>query len=192
MEQIPTVWTAQHALPPMGFMVTLELFQHAELRRYFVTEHADRVVGFAVCVPIPGKNGWLVEDMMFVEGAPAGASEQLIDTVMRALANEGAALVSLGMVALAGLENPSEARHPWLTAFLRFSGRTMGALYNFEGLYRFRNKLRPMDWEPVYIVTYGAVTPMTFRAVLMAFAQGWLPRFALRVLGRWARQWVHR
>lgn len=187
MGAIVEQWTEAHALPPMGFMVTLELFQNAPLRRYFVVEHEGRLAGFAVCVPIYGRNGWLVEDMMISSEAPAGSSETLVDAAMRSLAAEGAEVVSLGMVALAGLERAGD-RHPVLTAILRTSARTMGWLYNFDGLYRFRDKMKPTEWEPVYLVTSGSVSWLTLRAVLMAFAEGWLPRFAFRVLGRWVRQ----
>lgn len=186
-------WAESRALPPMGFMVTLELFQHAELRRYFVAEHEGRVVAVAVCVPVCGRNGWLVEDMLMAPTAPAGTSEVLVDTVMRELAQEGAELVTLGMVALAGLEATDEPNpHPWLMELLRLSAGTMGGLYNFQGLYRFRRKLRPLDWEPVYVVAGGVLDGWTIRAVLMAFAEGWLPRFGLRVLGRWAHRRVRR
>ncbi len=186
MVQIVDAWANGKALPPMGFMVTIELFQHAERRRYFVVELQDQIQAFAVCVPIYGRNGWLLEDMMVLPSAPSGASELLIDTVMRQLSQEGADIVSLGMVALAGLDSGVEKeKHPFLTWLLRSSARTMGWLYHFEGLYRFRNKLKPSSWERVYIVASERVSFLTIRSILMAFAQGWVPRFGLRVAGRW-------
>jgi phosphatidylglycerol lysyltransferase len=189
MTEIVQHWAEAHALPPMGFMVTLELFQHAALRRYFVAEHEGRVCGFAVCVPIYGRGGWLVEDMMMAAGAPGGTSEALVDTAMRQLAAEGAQVVSLGMVALAGLQQlQGRCEHPVLLALLRTSARATGWLYNFEGLYRFRDKMRPTAWEPVYLVSSGRVSAWTIRAVLMAFAEGWLPRFGWRALRRRVRQ----
>jgi len=104
----------------MGFMVTLELFQHSELRRYFVVESDGTVQGFAVCVPIFGRKGWLLEDMIMRPTAPSGSSEALVDAVMRRLCDEGAQVVSLGMVALAGLDaGESRGRHPILTWMLR-------------------------------------------------------------------------
>lgn len=182
-------WAESKALPPMGFMVTVELFQHAERRRYFVAEHQGNLCGFAVCIPVYGRNGWLLEDMILRPDAPGGCSECLIDGVMRRLSEEGAEFVSLGLVALAGLKgSESETRHPLLSRFLRVSSRAMGWLYNFEGLYRFRKKLQPAFWEPVYIVSRDRITFFTIRAILMAFAQGWVPRFGVRVLGHWARK----
>ena len=186
-------WADDKALPPMGFMVTLELFQHATLRRYFVVEFGGEVQGFAVCVPIYGRNGWLLEDMIMRPTAPSGSSEALVDAVMRRLSDEGAQVVSLGMVALAGLDaGESSGRHPVLTWVLRFCSRTMGWLYNFEGLYRFRNKMKPSAWEKVYVVSSGPVSFWTIRAILMAFANGWVPRFGVRVLGRWTRKLFNR
>lgn len=186
-------WANQKALPAMGFMVTVELFQHAERRRYFVVESDGVIHGFAVCVPIYGQNGWLLEDMMMRPDAPPGCGESLVDSVMQHLANDGAQVVSLGMVALAGLDaGDHRSQHPYLTGLLRSCGKTMGWLYNFEGLYRFRNKMKPSAWHPVYIVSSGRVTFFTIRAILMAFAEGWVPRFAFRVVGRWARKWYQR
>jgi len=190
LARIVNTWTDEKALPPMGFMVTLELFQHTALRRYFVVESGGTIHGFAVCVPIFGRNGWLLEDMIMTPGAPAGSSEALVDAVMRRLCDEGAEVVSLGMVALAGLDaGDAGGRHPMLTWILRFCSRTMGWLYNFEGLYRFRNKMKPTQWERVFVVSSEPASFWTIRAVLMAFANGWIPRFGVRVLGRWTRQW---
>lgn len=189
LTEIANAWAMSKSLPPMGFMVTLELFQHSERRRYFLAEHAGQIAGFAVCIPVYGRNGWLLEDMILAPAAPAGCSELLIDHAMRYLANEKAEFVSLGLVALAGLKGTeSEKRHPLLSRFLRLCSRTMGWLYNFDGLYRFRNKMKPTDWEPIYIVAGQRIHFLTIRAILMAFAKGWVPRFGVRVLGHWFQQ----
>jgi fatty acid desaturase len=183
---LANAWAQSKSLPPMGFMVTLELFQHADRRRYVIAEHKGKLCGLSVCIPVYGRNGWLLEDMLLDPNAPGGVSESLIDFAMRQLALEKAEFVSLGLVALAGLKNSdSEKKHPYLSLLLRTCSTTMGWLYNFEGLYRFRNKMKPTCWEPVYIVASGPVSFWTIRAILMAFAQGWVPRFGLRVVGHW-------
>ncbi len=65
----------------------------------------------------------------------------------------------LGSSGACGLKEGTSTEHAWLAAFLRFCSRTMGWLYNFEGLYRFRNKMQPAFWEPIYIV---AGSPISF------------------------------
>ncbi len=179
MSEIADSAAAQRALPAMGFMVRVELFDHAEERRYFVAEVHNHIVGFAVCVPVYGRDGWLLEDMMVDDDAPAGCGEALVDGVMVGCAD--ASVVSLGMVVLAGVdEDEFAARHVWWVRALRLSSRVFRGLYNFEGLLRFRDKLRPTAWEPVYVVTRGPVSFRALRAVLMAFCNGWVPRFALQ------------
>jgi phosphatidylglycerol lysyltransferase len=193
MEAMVARWTQARALPPMGFMVTVELFAHAEARRYFIAQSASgKPVGFAVAVPIFGLEGWLIEDLVVDRDAPAGSTEALIDAAMRALAD--ATTVSLGMVVLAGLSAPVETqRHPILTGLIRLAGRVTGWAYGFEGLLRFRQKLRPERWENVYVVAPGGVSWLTLRAVLMAFTGGWVPRFALRAVRRLvAQRWSGR
>lgn len=179
-------WSEGRDLPPMGFMTTLELFGHAALRRYFLAEHEGALVGFAVAVPIYGRQGWLVEDLVLARTAPSGTSELLVDAAMRRFADEGAEVASLGMVALAGLDRTPSA-HPRLVRLLATCSRRLAWLYDFDGLYRFRNKMKPTVWEPVYLVAAGRVTGWTLRAVLMAFAEGWVPAYALRAVGRWLR-----
>lgn len=185
-------WVEAHALPPMRFMVTLELFSNQDERRYFVAEQGATLVGLAVAVPIYAHQGWLLEDMMVDRQAVGGASEALIDLAMRSLGGEGAALVSLGLVPLAGVNEDADPRHPFLRFLFRFSHRFLNWLYGFQGLYRFRAKLLPDRWEPVYLAAPGQVDFLTLRAVLMAFAGGWVPFFGTRTLRRLLGRWLRR
>ena len=189
LDALADQWARAKPLPPLGFMATVEPFEQTDARRYFVAEHADRLVGCAVCVPIYGRGGWLVEDLLMAPDAPAGATEVLIDGVMRGLAAEGAALVSLGLVALAGVDQaPSVDRHPlWRTVF-RAILRLGRPWYNFHGVHRFRKKLQPDTWEPVYLVADGKLTLATMWGVLSAFTPGGVPAFALRAAWRWVRR----
>jgi lysylphosphatidylglycerol synthetase-like protein (DUF2156 family) len=117
--------------------------------------------------------------------AAQGAAEALIDRFMRITGELGCPLASLGMVALAGVGD--DPRHPILARVLRLCYRMLDSLYSFQGLYRFRSKLNPSFWEPVYVAACGPVTWMTIRAILMAFAGGWVPAFASRALLRYRR-----
>ncbi|MEW6283965.1 MAG: phosphatidylglycerol lysyltransferase domain-containing protein [Candidatus Eremiobacterota bacterium] len=182
--ELERTWVTAHPMPPMRFMVTLDLFSYAPERRYFAAEEGSRLVGLAVAVPVYGFGGWLLEDLLVDRGAAGGAAEALIDVFMRGAAQEGSTLASLGMVPLAGVEGYRDRRHRLLTWILLQCYRSFDWLYGFQGLYRFRSKLNPHFWEPVYVASHGRVSFLTVRAVLMAFAGGWLPVFAARA-ARW-------
>lgn len=179
-------WETAHAMPPMRFMVTLDLFSHAHERRYFLAEDESGLVGLMVGVPIYQRRGWLLDDLLVLRGSAPGASEALIDLAMRTFAAENVEYVSLGMVALSGLGEARRSRfpHPILDRVFNFCLRSMSWLYSFHGIHAFRSKFKPDRWEPVYLVGSGRVHVLTMRAVLMAFSGGWLPRFVARVAAR--------
>lgn len=186
-EELINRWVSGHPMPPMRFMVTLELFSHHEERRYFLSEQNGKVVGLLVAVPIYGQKGWLLEDMIIERGSASGTAESLIDLAMRSFGKENYSLASTGLVALAGVTKAKHARHPYLSFFLNWCYRSLNWLYSFQGLYAFRSKFHPTVWEPVYLVCEGRLNWLTVRAVLMAFAGGWVPFFAFRTAGRWIK-----
>lgn len=142
-----------------------------------------RLVALLVAVPIYARGGWFLESLLFDAPVPNGTTEALIDRAMRTLGAEGAGYATMGLSALARLPG-RPGRHVGLTALLRFCYRKLSSLYNFQGVERFQERLRPHDWEPVYLVAHGGVTPGTIWAVLKAFAGGRLDRFAAWTLRR--------
>jgi lysylphosphatidylglycerol synthetase-like protein (DUF2156 family) len=187
-ESLLKVWVAEHPLPPMRFIATVDLFSHAEERRFFLAEQEGKVVGLLTAVPIYGLQGWLLEDIIIKRGCAGGTSEALIDCAMRSLAEEeGTAFATLGLVALAGLQPNRQHRHIVFAYLLNWCYCSLNWLYGFQGLYAFRSKFFPSSWEPVYIVAQGKVTFITVRALLMAFAGGWVPFFAARTFARMVR-----
>lgn len=181
VEPLLKAWERQHPLPPMRFMVTLDVYRYAAEKLYLLAEQEGELRGLASAVPIYGLNGWLLEDLIVARQASQGAAEALIERFMAVTAELGCSLASLGMVALAGVGH--DPRHPMLALILRSCYRMLDSLYSFQGLYRFRSKLNPSFWEPVYVAACGRVTWLTIRAILMAFAGGWVPAFASRALG---------
>lgn len=182
-------WLQTRGLPPMHFLVEWNVLARLLDRRLFVAERGGRIVGFLIASPIPLRNGWLIEQMIRGRAAPNGTIELLLDTAMRALASEGASLVTLGLSPLA--KTASQYPAPPLSvrlllAWVRVHGRRF---YNFEGLERFKRKFQPDDWEPIYAATnrprislrtlyaiagaFGGTSPVLFigRALLRALIQ---------------------
>jgi phosphatidylglycerol lysyltransferase len=171
-------WLATRAMPPMGFLVRLPSRPQKPTARCFVARHQGRLVVFALVIPVPGRDGWFVEHLLRDPRAPNGSVESVIDAVMRWAAAAGSRWLTLGLAPLAG-----EVAQP-----LRLARRYGGWLYDFEGLRRFKAKLRPGDWMPIYL-TLPAEESVSLAVVasLAAFAPGGLVRFGLRTIARGPR-----
>lgn len=164
-------WVASKPMPAMGFLVDVHPYGFPEARRYFVAEQGERLVGFLAAVPIFQREGWLFEDLLRDPASPNGTPELLVDAAMRALAEEGSPLVTLGLVPLA------EVPEGWLR-WIRDHSRW---LYDFEGLRRFKAKLAPKGWSPVGLAfPKGQTQVLAVVDALQAFARGSFFRFGLR------------
>jgi lysylphosphatidylglycerol synthetase-like protein (DUF2156 family) len=97
---------------------------------------------------------------------------------MHEAAQSGSGFLTLGLMPLAGDIGF------WLTI-----AKLLGtSLYNFAGIERFRAKFQPSAYLPIYL-TYPSdqSAPLAIYDTLMAFAQGGLMRFGVRVLLRQLR-----
>ncbi len=164
-------WLGTRRGPRLRFLLDVHLFEHTQERMIFVAEREGVLVGAISAVPVYARTGWFLEDVLRGPRAPNGTAEALIDAAMRAAAGAGSTHVTMGLVPLCG-EVPA-----WLRA-VKWLGRPF---YDFDGLWRFRQKLKPQGWEPVYV----------------AYPRGRLPVVALwdtltAVMGmsplRWAQQ----
>lgn len=168
-------WLATKQIAPMGFLVQLDPFSFPEEKRYFVAEQHGTIVGFLAAIPIYARDGWFFEDLLRDPAAPNGTTELLIDAGMRAAGEAGVTHVTLGLAPLAGDVSP----------WLRFARRWGRALYDFEGLHAFKSKLKPREWDPIYL-SYPRGRSGLFAIVdtLTAFARGGLLRFGIKTLLR--------
>lgn len=166
-------WLGGRRMSELKFMVRLHPYGYASERRYVIAELQGRVVGFAVAIPIYQRSGWFIEDLIRDDAAPNGTAELLVDTAMRAFARTDCRYATLGLAPLAG-----EVR-PLLALTRNYTSR----LYNFPGVRSFKDKLRPKQWQPVYLAyPRGELGLLAMRDVLAAFAPGGLLRFGLGTL----------
>jgi phosphatidylglycerol lysyltransferase len=167
-------------------MVEPETLSQLRDRRVFVAEREAEVLGFTVLSPIPGRNGWLVEQIVRGFNAPNGTAEVLIDAAMRAIAASGSSYATLGLSPLSRRSGLPQLPQPaWLNIVLR-SVRLYGArFYNFGGLDAFKAKFNPQKWEPIYAISEGAsFSPRALYAIAGAFSGGAPVRLVLRALLR--------
>jgi hypothetical protein len=153
----------------MGFLVALEPFHAPSHHRYLVAELGGRIVGFLSAVPIGRRRAWLIEDVLRSRDAPNGMTETLVVALMRDV--EDSDYVTLGLTPLAG-------RVAWPLRVARWISRP---LFDFEGLRAFRERLRPQEWQSVWLLYPPGGSPiLSVVDSLRAFARGSLTGFALR------------
>jgi len=173
VERLRGEWLACRPMEPMGFLVSVEPFHVPAEHLYFVAEHKGKAVQFLSAVPIYGRNGWLMEDMLRSAAAPNGTTELVIDAIMHKLSGAPYWLTP-GLTPLAG-------GIPW---WLEFTRRMMVPLYDFSGLRRFRSRLHPASWRPIWMVWDRGPSVRVILDVLRAFASGHIVAFAWRSLTR--------
>ena len=187
-------WLRARGLPPLAFLTTPWLLADLRDRKVFVAERGGAPVGFLVLTPIPGRQGWLVEQIVRGREAPNGTAELLVDAAFQWMGATGARYATLG---LAPLADPGVARprpDPWWLAaslgWLRLHGRRF---YNFEGLRSFKAKLGPLGWSPVYaIANERRIGFGTMLGVAEAVVGGDLVRFGGQMLRHALTTEVHR
>jgi phosphatidylglycerol lysyltransferase len=179
LDELIERWLATRAAAPLGFLLQVEPYSFPEERLCFVAECGGRVVGFLGVIPVYARGGWFLEDFVRDPDAPNGTVELLIDAGMRAAAAAGVGYVTLGLAPLAGE----------LPRWLQLARSCSRPLYDFEGLRRFKAKLAPARWDPIYIsYPQRGTGALALLDALNAFARGKLLRYGAETLrGRLAR-----
>lgn len=180
------LWLESKGLPPLHFMVESDTLARLQDRRVFVAKSDDKVVGFVVLSPIAMRNGWLFEQFPHVPRCPNGTVELMIDTAMRALADDGAEYATLGLSPLSRRADIEQIADPfWLRILLAWLRKHGQRFYNFDGLDAFKSKLRPARWEPVFAVSNESrVSFRTLYAIAGAFSGNAPVRMFAGGLGR--------
>ncbi len=170
-----TEWLATRGLPPLHFLVEPETLSRLAGRRVFVARRSQRMIAFLIASPVPARRGWLVEQFVRGSGAVNGTTDRLVDAAMRAFASEDSEFVTLGLAPLsahvpAGVEGHEPLWLRFALGWVRLHGRRF---YNFAGLDRFKARLRPGRWDPVYAIAGEApFPPAMLYAIAGAFSGG--------------------
>ncbi len=168
-------WVASRRIEPMAFLVTPDPYRFPEEHAYVVATRGDAVVGLLSAVPAYGGGGWLVEHLVCARDSPNGTAETLLDALYRSLLEgaRGGDRVTLGLAPLSG--DPA--------TWQRVARALARPLFDFDGLRRFKARLRPSGWCAVWLVApAGESRVVAIVDSLTAFAGGSIPRFAARSL----------
>lgn len=177
--EIAQRWLQSRGLPAMHFLAEpAPLSATVSDRVVLIGRRQKRAVAFLLASPVAARNGYLIEQIARLPHAPNGASELLIDAAMRRFGTEGRSFATLGLVALAEKAGPQIRANPlWLRLLMAVARAHANRFYNFRGLERFRAKMMPERWEPVYVLSNERrFSIATLYATGEAFAAGapWL------------------
>jgi hypothetical protein len=173
IERLRDEWLEGRTMEPMSFLVAVEPFHAPPAHLYVVAERRGRVVQALSAVPVYARRGWLFEDMLRGREAPNGTTELVLDLALRTMAG-AARWATPGLTPLAGS----------VPSWLRLVRMASLPLYDFDGLRRFRARLLPARWRPVWLVWDHGPLLFVLADVLRAFAGGRLGSFAARSLTR--------
>lgn len=188
-EQVITKWQRAQTMATMSYLVHLDAFSFASERRYFLAEQTTasgetQAVGFLSLVPIYARDGFFLEDLIRIPSAPNGTTEALIDAAMQAISREGKAYATLGLSPLRNIHHSRYVQPYWARLIFGVSRRLFDPVYRFRGLEAFKAKLRPEEWEEIYVTGIPRFNLNMLVAVLMAFVRSHPTRFALDTLFR--------
>ncbi|MCU1257130.1 MAG: hypothetical protein JWO80_15, partial [Bryobacterales bacterium] len=173
LESILSQWLSGRGLPPMHFLVEPDALKGELADRLVLAARGPRgIAGFLVASPIAARGGYLIEQVARLPDAPNGTSELMIDAAMRIFAEEDRGYATLGLVALSRNADAGLRRNPfWLRTLMLLARTHANRFYNFQGLERFRTKMKPDRWEKIYAISNERVfSPLALYAIGEAFA----------------------
>ena len=148
------LWLESKGLPPLHFVIEPETLGRLENRRVFVATRNEKVQAFLVLSPIPERHGWLTEQFPHRPGAPNGTVELMMSEAINKLADEKFEYLTLGLSPLSRRAKIEPFDNPmWLRFLLAWMRKHGQRFYNFDGLDRFKSKLCPEYWEPVFAIS---------------------------------------
>jgi lysylphosphatidylglycerol synthetase-like protein (DUF2156 family) len=153
--------TTRRSPTKFGWLFSVDLFKHSERKKYFTArDQTGRLVGFLAASPIPARQGWYLEDVLRLPGAPNGTTDLLVVEVLKSLKDDGAKLATLGTAPMAREGSiDSSVRHSHkLSKVTRVVATIFTIFYNFDGVRRFKAKFAPTWWESEYLLVSKNIT----------------------------------
>lgn len=152
-DAISAEWEAGHALPAMEF--TLGRTTDVDDPEAYVAAAVDaggRVQAFIDWLPVPARQGWVIDLMRRRDDAMNGVMEYLIGMSLLAFQERGYRQASLATAPLADLDRDGDASP--LQRLLDLIYHRFDAFYNFQSLFEFKARFQPR-WEPVFLAFRG-------------------------------------
>lgn len=152
--------SCSHAKEPQLRFFFADYFGKNE--RFFVFRNEHSIWG-AVVTSINGDNKVHTELLLRREDSPAGVMEALLFDIYQLLSDEKKfQYLSLGEVPFVY----NNAKLSLKNKLLIKLGRSLKFIYNYEGLYKFKNKFNP-EWHDIYIAETTRIRILTLLGVVI-------------------------
>lgn len=162
LRTISDQWLQTPGRTERGFMLGYYDSDYLQRGPLLLLNGADRQIqGFVNLVPTfrPGVANY--DLLRTSRQVPGNASDFLLLGLIDYLRATGYTTLNLGLAPLAGLSGSDPSKDTTvIDSALRFVYSNGQRLYSFGGLYRFKNKYRPV-WQPRYIAYQGGVRHFT-------------------------------
>jgi phosphatidylglycerol lysyltransferase len=147
---VRAAWEVALGRRPVGSFMRAAPLALPEHKRIFLARRHGELVAVLGCVPVHGRDGWYLEDLVRLPDTVTGATELLIVEALERLAAQGARFATLGIAPLRGSDRQMDRRARWLARVLGVAFERFDARYHFASLSRFKAKFRPTGWESRY------------------------------------------
>jgi hypothetical protein len=140
------------------------------------------ICAFLVATPVPGVDGYFLEDLLIAPSCPRGVGELLTLEALTALHRSGVKAASLGVVSLTTASPKSgHGLPPSITFVLLRLPALIRRFYNVDGLEVFRKRFKPQFWEEIHLAlrndpTSGISDTRAWLKALLALVTAFRPR----------------
>ena len=171
MREVQKLWQSSRKITALAFTLRLEPLTLAADKIILLAYKDARLEGFVTCIPIGGRNGYYIEDMMRRPAAPNGVSEMLFLAAVEAARARGATMANLGLAPLRDAAR-QPAGHRVIGRALAFAFKRLNLFYKFKPLEHFKAKFGPDAWEDSFLVYRPGQLPRVALGLLNAFTPG--------------------
>lgn len=171
MREVQQLWQSSRKIRALAFTLRLEPLTLAGDKIILLARKDARLEGFVTCIPIGGRNGYYIEDMIRRPEAPNGVSELLFLAAIEAARERGASIANLGLAPLRGSAAQPDG-HRLLGHGLGFAFKRCNLFYKFKPLEHFKAKFGPDRWEESFLVYRPSHLPRISLGLLRAFTPG--------------------
>jgi len=171
MGEVLEQWRASRCIAALSFTLRLAPLDGAEDKVILLARKDGGLDGFVTCIPVAGRNGYTIEDMIRRPTAPNGVSEMLFLAAADECRARGAEFANLGLAPLRNARR-QPAGHRLIGHALHFTFRRLNFFYKFKPLEHFKAKFGPTEWEDAFLIYRPGRLVRVSLALFNAFTPG--------------------